>query len=150
MIGSLFGRLFGGGTKAQTEQLFEQQTIFGEQQGFEQQLAKLIADPSSITSDPGYQFGLSQGLQGVQRQYGAMGLNKSGGAGSALMSFGENYAQNAWMQQIQMLGQLSGIMGGPPSSYGSAATSTGPLMQAFNSFLGAFGGGMGSAVGGKI
>lgn len=105
-------------TKAQTEQLYEQQTIFGEQQGFEKQLAKLIQDPSSVTTSPGYQFGLSQGLQGVERQYGAMGLNKSGGAGSALFNYGQNYAMNSWMQQIQMLAGLSGITGGAGSTAG--------------------------------
>src|SRR5208282_2868284 len=41
-------------------QEYESSTIFGEQQGYEAQLNKLIANPSSVTSLPGYQFNLSQ------------------------------------------------------------------------------------------
>jgi hypothetical protein len=122
VLPQVIGQFAGGASpqKAQTEQLFEQQTLFGEQQGFEQQLAQLWRNPWSVTQTPGYQFQLGQGLQALSRQYGRAGLGGSGTADLGLMQYGQGFAQNSWMQQLGMLAGLSGIQA-PTYAYGPYA-----------------------------
>jgi hypothetical protein len=52
----------------------------------------LMKDPNSITSDPGYQFGLSQGVQGIDRSAAGSGSLYSGATLKALDRYGQNYA----------------------------------------------------------
>lgn len=52
----------------------------------------LLTNPSSITSDPGYQFQLSQGAQTLDRSAAAKGKLFSGGAQAAQQQYGQNYA----------------------------------------------------------
>jgi hypothetical protein len=122
VLPQIIGQFAGGASpqKAQAEQLFEQQTLFGEQQGFEQQLARLWQNPWSVTQTPGYQFNLQQGLQAVQRQYGRAGIGGSGTADIGLMNYAQGFAQNSWMQQLGMLAGLSGIQT-PTYAYGPYA-----------------------------
>src|SRR5271170_6184883 len=72
-------------------------TVFGEQQYYAEQLNKLIANPSSVTSLPGYQFNLQTGEQSVARQFGPQA--GSGAEGVALTQYGENYANSAYQTQ---------------------------------------------------
>lgn len=102
----------GGGPSAGSvsgTQNFEQQTIFGEQQGFEQQLQKLISDPSSVTKTPGYQFNFGQGEEALFRGMNAQGYGGSGNLGGALVKYGQDYATNTYNQQVAILSQLAGI-----------------------------------------
>jgi hypothetical protein len=100
------------------------QTIFGEQQGFEAQLAQLIANPSSVTSLPGYQFQLAQGTQAVARSGAAGGFLGSGNMATALTQYGQGLASSFYGQQASLLAQLSGITSASsPSQAGSVATS---------------------------
>lgn len=65
--------------------------------GNAQQQANLASfNPAGITSDPGYQFDLSQGQQALQRQEAASGQTQSGAADKAATEFGQNYADNAF------------------------------------------------------
>jgi hypothetical protein len=99
-------------------------TIFGEQQSFESQLAKLVQNPSSITSTPGYAFNEQQGQQALARQFAAGGFSGSGNEGIGITEFGQNYAMNTYSQQAQLLAQLAGITNASsPSQAGEAATS---------------------------
>src|SRR5208282_3163689 len=102
-------------------QQYESSTIFGEQQGYESQLNKLIADPSSVTSLPGYQFNLSQGEQSVARQFGPQA--GSGAEGAALTQYGQNYAMNTFNQQSNLLMNLAGINVNPAGGLAASSSS---------------------------
>lgn len=67
--------------------------------------------PSSgdrFKESPGYQFALSQGLQGVQRNMGAAGMTGSGAEQKALEQYGTGQAEKEYNTY---LGQLSGLAG---------------------------------------
>jgi len=110
-------------TSVQNTQLGMQQAIFGEQQGYEQQLAQLIANPSSVTSLPGYQFQLQQGSDTVAREMAASGFLGSGNEAAALTQYGQGYAQNFYLAQANLLAQLAGM--GPSSAQGAGANAVG-------------------------
>ncbi len=84
-------------------------TVFGEQQYYAQQLQKLIADPSSVTKLPGYQFQLGQGEQAVHRQMASSGFAGSGNEATALTQYGQGFAQNAYQSQVAVLSSLAGL-----------------------------------------
>lgn len=71
-------------------------------------LTNLLQNPGSLTSMPGYQFGLNQALEGVNRGAGASGLLNSGNRLAALEDRGNSYAQG-WQNQIfnQLLGNVN-------------------------------------------
>lgn len=101
----------------------EQGTIFGEQQYYEQQLQQLIADPSSVTKLPGYQFQLDQGVQAIERSGAAKGFLGSGNEATALTQFGQGLASNFYTTQANLLASLAGITApSSPSQLGGVAT----------------------------
>lgn len=83
-----------------------------------QQLSDALAagfNPTDLQNDPGYQFRLQQGMQGLQRQLGASGLGQSGAALKAAQEYGQGLASqeyqdayNRWLGQNQQLAGLSG------------------------------------------
>ena len=95
--------------KAANTQLGMEQTQFGEQQGFEQQLANLVANPGSVTNTPGYSFNFAQGANATAAQMTAGGFLNSGNEAAALTSYGQGMAMNTYNQQVQMLTQLAGF-----------------------------------------
>lgn len=106
---SIYGLSEGNNLKNMANAAFGQQNPFASYRPqFAQQLAGLVANPSSITSTPGYQFQLQQGEQAVTRGMGAKGLNGSGNEAIALEQYGQNYAAGQLSQQEQLLAQLSG------------------------------------------
>jgi len=129
--------------------------IFGEQQGYAQQLAALIANPSSVTSLPNYQFQFGQGQQAVQRGEAASGFGGSGNEATALTQFGQGFAQSAYGQQESLLASLSGLTA--PSSVssltqaatGAQAQSSSTLSGLVNSlgYLSVLGSGAGGGLG---
>lgn len=84
-------------------------TVFGEQQQYAQMLQKLISDPSSVTSLPGYKFNQQQGEQAVARQMAGSGFLGSGNEAIALTKYGQDYATNVYQTQAQLLGQFAGL-----------------------------------------
>lgn len=102
-------------------QLGMEQSLFGQQQQYRNQLHDLLADPSSVTKLPSYAFFKQQGEESVARQFAA---NPSGAEGVALTEYGQNYASNAYQQQAQLLASLSGLTQNP-ASFGSVGTSAG-------------------------
>jgi hypothetical protein len=99
------------------------QTQFGEQQGFEQMLQQLIANPSSVSTLPGFQFQLQTGSAAVADQMAASGFSGSGNEAAALTKFGQGLASSFYGQQAGLLAQLSGITAASsPAQSGSAAT----------------------------
>lgn len=75
---------------------------------YAQQLQNLTNNPSSVTGTPGYQFGMDQGTQAVRRSMAAGGFGGSGNEAIALNKYGQDYASQQYMQQLQMLSQLGG------------------------------------------
>jgi len=58
-----------------------------------------LASPISVgdvTKDPGYQFGLNQGLGGLQASYTARGMRDSGAALAAASRYGTDYATSKY------------------------------------------------------
>jgi hypothetical protein len=107
------------------------QATFGEQQSYAQQLNQLMANPSSVTSLPGYSFNFGQGADAVAREMAASGFAGSGNEAIALTQYGQNYAQSAYQQQEQMLAQLSGLTAASsPAQYQSVGLAAGN--QSFN------------------
>lgn len=66
-------------------------------------------DNKLIQSLPGYQFGMDQGNQAVQRDLAAKGLLGSGAAGKALTQYGQGYASQQTGQYLNGLQSLAGI-----------------------------------------
>lgn len=122
-----------GQLASENTQLGMEQTQFGEQQVYAQQLNALMANPSSVTSTPGYQFNLDQGLNNTTRQMAAGGFLNSGNQAAALTQYGEGYAMNTFNQQAQLLSQLAGFNA---PAYGS--NSTGAANAATNANNSAF------------
>jgi len=77
-------------------------------------------DPQQLLNEPGYQFGLQQGQQALERSLAARGRGVSGAALKAAAEFGNNYAtgqlnsafqrdQQAKQQQFGQLQSLAGM-----------------------------------------
>jgi hypothetical protein len=79
------------------------------------QLQNLLMNPSTITTTPGYQFNLQQGLQAQQAQQAAQGRLVSGGGLLQAQQFGQQYATSSLQQQQALLAQLSGATQAPAS-----------------------------------
>ena len=77
------------------------------------QLQNLLANPNTITSTPGYQFNLQQGMQAQQAQQAAQGRLVSGGGLLQAQQFGQQYAQSSLTQQENLLATLSGANQAP-------------------------------------
>lgn len=104
------------------------QTTQGEQQQYNAMLQQLIANPSSVTSLPGYQFDLSQGTKAVQAGMGASGFAGSGNEAAALTTFGQGLASSFYGQQTALLASLSGVTNpSSPSQSINAGTSASAL-----------------------
>ncbi len=66
-------------------------------------LARLFANPNSVTSLPGYQFDLSQGLQGLDRSALARGMLNSGRQQKDVLRFATGLADKTYGDQIARL-----------------------------------------------
>jgi len=77
------------------------------------QLQNLLSNPSTITTTPGYQFNLAQGLQAQQAQQAAQGRLVSGGGLLQAQQFGQQYATSQLQQQQNLLATLSGANQAP-------------------------------------
>ena len=75
---------------------------------YAQQLSQLTANPGSITSYPGYQFGLDQGLIGRQRALAAGGYSGSGNEAIELDKYAQGYGSQFLNTEQQRLAGLAG------------------------------------------
>lgn len=128
-------------------------------QGANTAVQQLIANPSSVSSLPGYQFQLQQGTRALDHSAVANGNLFSGAQGKALQSYGQNLADTTYGNQLQRLlgvsqqglgaqGQanqltsqgltgglgaasqgLAGQLGANTSAYGGNMTSAGTIGQ---------------------
>ena len=110
------------------------------------QLSELMRNPQTVTSTPGYQFNLAQGLQGQQAQQAAQGRLVSGGALLQGQQFGQQLAGQTYQQQLATLASLSGAAQSPATG----ATAAGELLQDPNKALATafqgFGGGAANVI----
>lgn len=128
---------------------------------YSQQLKSLVANPTSVQQQPGYQAQLQQGTQAVQRQAAQTGQLQSGRESMALQDYASGQ-QNTWFQQqlsnlsnlsqnqqatnqqqFSNLSQLSGA-GQAPSVGGTAGiNAANTAAQAQQKNIGALGGAVG-------
>lgn len=81
-------------------------------------LNALMANPSLTMSQPGYQFALQQGMQGLHRNLSRSGMSTatpgfpgtpaSGAAGIAQQVYGQNFALKSYNDYVNQLSALSG------------------------------------------
>ena len=81
-------------------------------------MQSLLSDPSSLTTQPGYQFGLNEGTKTLNNGAAARGMTYSGAQGKALQRFGQDYAGTKLDASINRLSALAS--GGQPGASTSA------------------------------
>lgn len=114
---------------------------------FEQMLMKLMQDPSTVKNDPGFQFGLDQGLDAVSRKMSSEGFSGSGNEAIELQKFGQGYSEQFMTQQEQFLAYLAGA-GVNPNPQPAINAQNNANQQSQNNPLGfGSGGSIGSIVG---
>lgn len=77
--------------------------------GYQNQLNNLLANPSSVTQTPGYQFALQQGNEAINRSAAAKGMLNSGNVLAELAKYGQGMASQGYQQQLN---NLQGLMQG--------------------------------------
>lgn len=81
---------------------------------------------SQLTQMPGYQFGLDQGVQALDRSAASKGLVLSGAQLKDAQTFGQGYAQQqAWQPYVSELNSISGLGENAAAGVGSAGTTAG-------------------------
>jgi hypothetical protein len=73
------------------------------------QISALMKDPNSITSDPGYQFGLKQGQSQIDNQAAARGGYYSGAQLKASQRYGQDYAGTKLTDSLNRLMGVAGL-----------------------------------------
>lgn len=117
---------------------------FASQRGqYQTMLSNLINNPSSITSNPGYQFGLDQSNKAIEGSAAANGMVNSGNVLQALSTNSQNYAAQQLTNQELLLAQLAGANIGSPGEAGS-------ILQGQNQLNQQSAGVLGSQVGGAV
>lgn len=97
------------------------ETTQGEQMYYNSMLQQLIANPSSVTQLPGYQFQLDQGSKAVADAMGPGGFAGSGNEAAALTTFGQGVASSFYGQQTSLLASLSGVTNASSPSQSATA-----------------------------
>lgn len=78
---------------------------------------------AALAQYPGYQFGLDQGTQALDRSAASKGLLLSGAQLTDTQEFGQNYAmQNAWQPYVSELNQFSSLGENAAAQTGNAGT----------------------------
>jgi hypothetical protein len=134
----------GGGGGGGSQQAASAADPFASQRGqYQGMLSNLINNPSSITSTPGYQFGLTQSQNAVTGSAAANGMVNSGNVLSALSNNAQGYASTQLNNQELLLAQLSGANVGSPGEAGS-------ILQGQNQLNQQAGGALGNQVGSAV
>ena len=145
LIGGL-GKMFGGAQALQQGrqvQPGQADPFSAYRPQYAAQLQNLMNNPNSVTQTPGYQFNLSQGLQGLQAQQAAQGRLVSGGALLQGQQFGQNLAQQSYADQLKTLMALSGASQSPATGAAAmqnvGASNLGSTLGGWQSIAGGFG-----------
>lgn len=102
--------------------------------GYAKMLADLMRDPSSVTSLPGYEFGLLESEKALTRNLASQGLTGSGTAAKAIPYNASDYAGKYYQQQIQT---LAGLAGANMNNVGTGLAAQSAGMSAQNNSLNA-------------
>jgi hypothetical protein len=104
---------------------------------------------AEVMSDPGYQFGLSQGQQAIDRKTAAAGGRVSGAALKAAAQYGTDYAttgyNSAWQRRGDRLNRLATLAGVGQTSTGASAAAGAATAGANSNLISAQGNAAGSA-----
>jgi hypothetical protein len=98
------------------QQRQQEKKVQEQRKGYMDQINRLTANPNSVTNMPGYQFGLTQGNQALNRQLAAQGLTGSGAQMQELQQFNQQYAGQFLNQEQARLAGLAGMNWAPPAS----------------------------------
>lgn len=107
-------------------------------------LEKLLREPGNFKMDPGAQFAMEQGLEGVARHGNAMfGTTRSGGTAIELEKYATGFAGEQYSNRIQQLLGLTGLDNNRRSStidelMGVSGAKTGSPAAAADAYLGGF------------
>lgn len=88
------------------------------------QINALLQNPSSITQQPGYQFGLSQGVKAMDQSAASRGMRLSGQQAKALNQFGQDYGGTKLDQSVNRLLQVANVGNMGTGSLNAQADST--------------------------
>lgn len=115
-------------------------------------LRGLMADPSKITDQPGYQFGMNQGQQAIERSAAARGQQLSGGTLKGLTRYGQDYAGTKLDQTYNRLSNLAGLgqVGQSAQSGNNYASNVGNTVQNMGNVRGSGYVAAGNAFGGAL
>lgn len=104
--------------------------------GYAAQLQQLMQNPNSVTSLPGYQFGMDQSIGALTKNLASQGLTGSGTAAQAITNQGQQYAGQFYQQQLQNLAGLSGAnMNNAGTSLAGQAAGTNLQNNSMNNFF---------------
>lgn len=73
------------------------------------QIQSLLSNPSSITSDPGYQFQFNEGMRARQNSAAGAGMTYSGAQQKALTRYGTDYASTKLNDSLNRLTSVAGL-----------------------------------------
>lgn len=111
---ALYGALSGPGSGSSPQQAQQAVDPFAQyRQQYGQQLNALMATPSSVQNDPGFQAQLQQGAGQVTRNAAATGQNVSGAEQNALFQQGMTQQNQYFQQDLSNYMTLSGASAGP-------------------------------------
>lgn len=106
----------------------------------------LLANPSSITSDPGYGFGLSEGTKAIDRSAASRGSLYSGATLKALQKYGQDYAGTKLTEAVNRNLGVAGL--GQVATSGTSNAGANYSNTAGNNLIGAGNANASSYVGG--
>lgn len=69
----------------------------------------LLSNPQSVTNEPGYQFGLNQGVRAMDQSAASRGMRLSGQQAKALTQYGQDYAGTKLDQSLNRLLQVANV-----------------------------------------
>ena len=95
----------------------------------------LMEDPSSITSDPGYQFRFSEGQRALGSSYMGKGLGLSGAAAKAMTNYGQDYASGEYSNALNRFATLANYGSGAVAGQTGASQVYGSSMSNISSRL---------------
>jgi hypothetical protein len=116
-------------------------TTQGEQMYYNNLLQQLIANPSSVSQLPGFQFQLDTGSKAIAAGMGAGGFAGSGNEAAALTEFGQGLASSFYGQQTSLLASLSGVTApsSPAQNISAATGASGLTSSTLSSLLNSLG-----------
>ena len=126
------------------------QYTMGQQAYYNNQLQNLMNNPAGYLQNPLFTSSLGVGTQAVNRSQAAQGYLGSGNQQTALLQYGDSFANSQVMQQEQLLAGLSGLQASTSSGQAVSAAS-GAQSSSFNqlgSLLASLGYSAGTAGGG--